>query len=55
MAAALAARHPDLHHRLLLSRAVRLFRTLQTALREIFGWHSAKDYWFPDIRTVGGG
>ena len=28
--------------------------TLQTALREIFGWQSAKDYWFPDLRTVGG-
>lgn len=26
----------------------------QTALRELFGWHSAKDYWFPDIRTLGG-
>jgi iron(III) transport system permease protein len=28
--------------------------TLQTALRHIFAWHSAKDYWFPDIRSVGG-
>ena len=27
---------------------------LQTMLRELFGWHSAKDYWFPDIRSVGG-
>lgn len=27
---------------------------LQTALRDIFGWQSAKDYWFPDLRTVGG-
>lgn len=27
---------------------------LQTSLRQIFGWHSAKDYWFPDIRSVGG-
>jgi iron(III) transport system permease protein len=27
---------------------------LQTSLRQIFGWHGAKDYWFPDIRTVGG-
>ena len=26
---------------------------LQTALREAFGW-SRGDYWFPDIRTVGG-
>jgi len=26
----------------------------QTGLREIFGWQSARDYWFPDIRTVGG-
>ena len=23
-------------------------------MRELFGWHSAKDYWFPDIRSVGG-
>ena len=28
--------------------------TLQTALRHIFAWHSAKDCWFPDIRSVGG-
>lgn len=27
---------------------------LQTGLRQLFGWHSAKDYWFPDIRSVGG-
>ena len=27
---------------------------LQTSLRQVFGWHSAKDYWFPDIRSVGG-
>jgi iron(III) transport system permease protein len=27
---------------------------LQILLRELFGWHSAKDYWFPDIRSVGG-
>ena len=27
---------------------------LQSGLRQIFGWHSAKDYWFPDIRSVGG-
>src|SRR4029078_4220859 len=27
---------------------------LQTLLRELFGWNSAKDYWFPDIRSVGG-
>lgn len=28
--------------------------TLQTALRGAFGWHSAADYWFPDIRSLGG-
>src|SRR6478672_5474953 len=28
--------------------------TLQTALRHIFTWQNAKDYWFPDIRSVGG-
>lgn len=27
---------------------------LQIALRELFGWQSARDYWFPDIRTLGG-
>src|SRR5262249_41064833 len=26
---------------------------LQTALRGAFGWQSAKDYWFPDIRSLG--
>lgn len=24
---------------------------LQTALREVFGWSSARDYWFPEIRS----
>jgi iron(III) transport system permease protein len=28
--------------------------SLQTALRATFGWHSAKDYWFPDIRSLWG-
>ncbi|MCZ6453022.1 MAG: ABC transporter permease subunit, partial [Alphaproteobacteria bacterium] len=27
---------------------------VQTSLRALFGWQSAKDYWFPDIRTLGG-
>ncbi|MCJ7598941.1 MAG: hypothetical protein MUO41_10040, partial [Methyloceanibacter sp.] len=27
---------------------------LQTTLRSAFGWTSAKDYWFPDIRSLGG-
>jgi len=27
---------------------------VQTSLRTLFGWHSARDYWFPDIRTLGG-
>ena len=27
---------------------------VQTALRELFGWQSSRDYWFPDIRTIGG-
>jgi iron(III) transport system permease protein len=27
---------------------------LQTALRDLFGWKSSRDYWFPDIRTIGG-
>ncbi len=26
---------------------------VQTGLREIFGWSSARDYWFPPIRTEG--
>jgi len=27
---------------------------LQTALRSLFGWRNAQDYWFPDIRSLGG-
>jgi len=27
---------------------------LQTGLRDLFGWQSSRDYWFPDIRTIGG-
>ncbi|MEH6826151.1 MAG: iron ABC transporter permease [Motiliproteus sp.] len=27
---------------------------VQIMLRELFGWRSAHDYWFPDIRTLGG-
>jgi iron(III) transport system permease protein len=27
---------------------------IQSALRSLFGWQSARDYWFPDIRTLGG-
>ena len=26
----------------------------QRALRDVFGWHSARDYWFPEIRSMGG-
>ncbi|MCV2881381.1 ABC transporter permease [Actibacterium sp. XHP0104] len=26
---------------------------VQTALRELFGWQSARDYWFPEIRSRG--
>lgn len=26
---------------------------VQTALRDIFGWKSAQDYWFPEIRSPG--
>src|SRR5262245_68190 len=27
---------------------------VQQMLRALFGWHSARDYWFPDVRTLGG-
>jgi len=27
---------------------------LQSALRALFGWRSAADYWFPNIRSLGG-
>ncbi|NET49139.1 MAG: iron ABC transporter permease [Merismopedia sp. SIO2A8] len=27
---------------------------VQTGLRSLFGWTNAKDYWFPDVRSVGG-
>jgi iron(III) transport system permease protein len=28
--------------------------TIQTTLRTAFGWRNSRDYWFPDIRTLGG-
>lgn len=28
--------------------------TVQVALRAVFGWESARDYWFPEIRSLGG-
>jgi iron(III) transport system permease protein len=28
--------------------------SLQTALRGLFGWQSAANYWFPDVRSLGG-
>ena len=27
---------------------------VQTGLRGLFGWRNARDYWFPDIRSLGG-
>tara|TARA_B100000686_G_scaffold309636_1_gene351713 strand:- start:22 stop:1608 length:1587 start_codon:yes stop_codon:yes gene_type:complete len=27
---------------------------LQQAMRDIFGWRNARDYWFPEIRSMGG-
>ena len=27
---------------------------VQIALRELFGWQNAQDYWFPEIRSMGG-
>jgi iron(III) transport system permease protein len=27
---------------------------VQRALRALFGWHTVKDYWFPDVRTLPG-
>src|SRR5262249_42791947 len=30
------------------------FGPVQTALRAIFGWKSAADYWFPNVRSLGG-
>lgn len=27
---------------------------LQAALRDVFGWTSRRDYWFPEIRSLGG-
>ena len=27
---------------------------VQSTLRETFGWHDARAYWFPDIRSLGG-
>lgn len=28
---------------------------VQGAFRDLFGWSSARDYWFPEIRSMGGG
>lgn len=28
--------------------------TLQSTLRDIFGWKTPRDYWFPEIRSMGG-
>jgi iron(III) transport system permease protein len=30
------------------------FGPVQTTLRNVFGWERATDYWFPDIRSIGG-
>ncbi|MEL6399287.1 MAG: iron ABC transporter permease [Cyanobacteria bacterium J06626_4] len=30
------------------------FGPVQTTLRTLFGWQSATDYWFPDVRSLGG-
>ena len=27
---------------------------VQSALRALFGWQSAADYWFPNVRSLGG-
>ena len=27
---------------------------VQRALRALFGWHTVKDYWFPEVRTLAG-
>jgi iron(III) transport system permease protein len=27
---------------------------VQTSMRSLFGWHNSQDYWFPDIRSLGG-
>ncbi|CAA7619235.1 putative Fe(3+)-transport system permease protein FbpB2 with binding-protein-dependent transport systems inner membrane component [Magnetospirillum sp. LM-5] len=27
---------------------------VQTLLRDVFGWSSSRDYWFPEIRSLGG-
>ncbi|MEL6814827.1 MAG: iron ABC transporter permease [Cyanobacteria bacterium J06598_3] len=30
------------------------FGPVQTGLRSLFGWQSATDYWFPNVRSLGG-
>ncbi|MGB7087288.1 MAG: iron ABC transporter permease [Phormidesmis sp.] len=30
------------------------FGPVQTGLRTLFGWQSATDYWFPNVRSIGG-
>ncbi len=36
------------------TEVLEFYGPIQTWLREIFGWASVTDYWFPDIRSIGG-
>ena len=54
MAAAAAAGDTDLHRRLHLCDLLDAAGPVQTALRAAAGWRSPHDYWFPEIRSLGG-
>ena len=53
MGAAAAVRGAGLHHRLHLHRPPAVRRAGADALRDAIGWGRA-DYWFPQIRSLGG-
>lgn len=36
------------------TEVLEFYGPVQSTLREIFGWSSVRDYWFPNIRSVGG-
>ena len=54
LAVAAASGDAELYHRLLLSRAVRLFRPAADHASQRLRLDQRKDYWFPDIRSLSG-
>nr|WP_084668945.1 iron ABC transporter permease [Spirulina major] len=38
----------------LYTELLEYYGPIQTALRQTFGWQTIQDYWFPDVRSMGG-